>query len=304
MAAMRLSHACIRFPASCAAIALVATILACGCNNSDSPGEILPGDRSLPSCPPGTVRRRFVAFGGRCWEVRNTSSPEGPGLNKFSNDERNVWVDDSGRLHMKIAYRDGKWLCSEIISEGGIGYGVYAFYISGDATLFDPNVVLGLFTWDPGTLAGGFLSEIDVELAKWGKVTDYTLHHSVQPIYGPDSPLGKYPERYATYIIPPGTERTAHVFTWTPQFISFASYSGWELNAKNLIASWDFTSDNPPRSADGYPTPVVIPAPTATTSVRINLWLSNSSGNDGLGDPPTDGREFEVVVDGFSYRPL
>jgi hypothetical protein len=294
----------VRFSKGFFAVAITAAILVCGCNDSDSPEAVLPGNRALPSCPPGTASHRYVAFGGRCWEVRKTSRPEGPGLNRFSNDERNVWVDGSGRLHMKIAYRDGQWLCSEIMSEGGIGYGVYTFYVSGDATLFDPNVVLGLFTWDPGTLARGFLSEIDVELAKWGKTTDYTLHHSVQPIYGPDSLLGRYPERYATYVVPPGAVRTAHVFTWTPQFVKFASYSGWDLNAANLIASWDLTSDNPPRSADGYSTPVVIPAPTATTSVRINLWLYGSTGDDGLGDPPTDGREFEVVVDGFSYRPL
>lgn len=282
-------------------------MLFCGCHDSDSDvsaEETLPGDRGLPACPPGTAYLRYVAFGGRCWEVRRASRPEMPGANRFSSDARNVWVDEAGRLHMKIACRDGKWLCSEISSAGGIGYGVYTFYVSGDAALFDPNIVLGLFTWDYGTLADGQISEIDIELTKWGEATEYNLHHSVQPIHGPGATLGRFAERNARYVIPQGTARTAHVITWTPQFVGFASYSGWDLMPKNLIASWEFTSDNPPRASEDCPTPVVIPAPTATTTVRMNLWLNDTLGEDGLGDPPTDGREFEVVVDGFSYRPM
>ncbi len=289
---------------SCLVATVATAILFCGCNNSDSFDEDeLPGDRSLPTCPPNDDGLRYISFGGRCWKVRSAPAPEGPGRNLFSDDARNVWVDESGRLHMKIAFRDGRWFCSEIYSEG-VGYGVYRFFVSCDAATLDRNVVLGFFTWDPGTLAAGQLNEIDIELTKWGKTTDYNLHHTVQPSSGPDSSARRYMERDATYAIPRGTDRTLHSFIWTPPQIRFASYSGWRMDDDNLLATWDFTHDNPPRRSDDYPVPVVIPAPTSTTSIRINLWLFNSADDDGLGDPPTDNRDVEVVIDGFSYHPL
>jgi hypothetical protein len=46
---------------------------------------------------------RIIQFAGYDWEVRsNETALQGPGPNYFSDRDQNVWVDDLGRLHLKI----------------------------------------------------------------------------------------------------------------------------------------------------------------------------------------------------------
>ena len=282
--------------------AVILAALLAGCGGSDDEDVFVPPPD--PVCPPSTADRRYIAFSGYCWEVRKTSQPQAAGPNYYSNDERDVWVDADRKLHIRISYRDGKWNCAEIFA-GGFGYGTYTFRIGTPADVLDRNAVLGLFTWDDACFETGALSELDIELTKWGGFFN-NLHYSVQPTHGPDTEEGWYPERSeSTFISLAGDTRSTHAFTWARGYVNFASYQGHAVSDDRLIASWQFLSSNPARRADTttLSTPVVIPSPSATTTARISLWLYDND-KDGVSDPPAGGQEIEVIVDSFQYEPL
>lgn len=87
-----------------------------------------------------------LRFSGYTWWVKESVEPVGPGPNLFGSDQRNVAVDRQGRLHLRVTYTNGKWVCAEVVNRISLGYGTYRFYLQTDVTGFDPNVVLGLFT--------------------------------------------------------------------------------------------------------------------------------------------------------------
>ena len=63
------------------------------------------------------MKTREIQFGGYNWTVKNSNNNKaGPGGNYWSNSEENILLDESGSLHMKITYKDGKWYCAEIYS--------------------------------------------------------------------------------------------------------------------------------------------------------------------------------------------
>ena len=74
---------------------------------------------------------RVISFSGYEWVV-STSGEEkaGPGPNYFSDSRENVWVDDEGRLHLRITYREGRWNCARVELAKHTSYGKYVFYVS------------------------------------------------------------------------------------------------------------------------------------------------------------------------------
>ena len=70
------------------------------------------------------VGPREIRFAGYDWNVKS-GQWLGPGPNHFSEAEEDLWIDTSGRLHMKIAEREGLWYCTEIVSIDSFGYGTY-----------------------------------------------------------------------------------------------------------------------------------------------------------------------------------
>ena len=251
-----------------------------------------------------------LEFAGRTWRIKHSPEPMGPGPNHFSADACDVWVDDAGHLHMALNQRDGKWLSTEVVSDWAVGYGTYEFRLAGGAPgapgpdQLDPNIVLGLFTWDSDAWQTEANSEIDIELTRWCEADAPNLHYSVHPAWGPD---GKHPERFNAETIDLKGEPSTHVITWSPDGVQCAIYLGGDgPDPDRLITQWQFDADNPPRvtaDAEGNTTdPIVIPKPHASTTIRINLWLVDTD-HDKLGDPPTDGKPAEVVITGFKYTP-
>lgn len=243
-----------------------------------------------------------VYFSGYAWDVKISDNVLlGPGPNYFSGYYEDVFVDDQGYLHMRIAEHGGKWYSSEVVSQMAMGYGTYTFVVQGDLENIPENITLGLFTWDNNTFFEEANSEVDIEFSKWGDTAlDNTLHYSVQPVnFGP-----YYPERTHN----PDTETgdlvgvSTHLFTWTDTLITWNSYRGDSEDPADLIATWRFDLDNPARvkNENGNSSePIVIPAPGATTNARINFWLL-----PWVSTIPTDGLEQEVVIRRFDYQPL
>jgi hypothetical protein len=111
-------------------------------------------------------KARTIQFSGHRWQVKQSDRPVGPGPNWFSGREENVWVDEKGRLHLRISQREGHWWCAEVYTDKNLGYGTYVFRIAGKLHELDKSAVLGLFTWDDNTFLNAANSEIDIEFAR------------------------------------------------------------------------------------------------------------------------------------------
>ena len=184
----------------------------------------------------------------------------GPGPNVFH--AGNVNVDADGRLHLRIAYRNGRWTCAEVGLTRPLGYGTYRFDVESTHDL-DPRAVLGLFTWDDSAPDHHY-REIDIEIGRWGRANNANAQFVVQPFARPG--------HIHRFELPRG--RARHEFAWSAGAVSFET-----------------------RLIDGPSLPVVVSRYTVDEGVpragrespRINLWLVG-------GQPPTDGQEVPVIV--------
>ncbi|MGH9657507.1 MAG: glycoside hydrolase family 16 protein, partial [Bryobacteraceae bacterium] len=185
---------------------------------------------------------RIISFSGYQWTVKNSTNRVGPGPNFFSDSTANVWVDGQGQLHLKIAKRQGKWYCAEIVSVDSFGYGTYRFSINSRVDNIDPNAVLGLFTWND--LPDYNHREIDVEFARWGSAANQNAQYVVQPY---TNPLNIFRFNW------PADVPSAHSFTWSPSNVHFESQgaTGAVLQQRTI------TSDVPQPGGE---------------NARMNLW--------------------------------
>jgi len=223
---------------------------------------------------------RYIDFSGYRWCVKASTSPVGPGPNYFSDNPENIRVDSSGYLHLKITNRNNQWQCAEVVSEKSFGYGTYQFTLGPGAVSFDPNIVLGLFTWDDRPDYAH--REIDIELSRWELAENNNSQYVVQPWNLPGNML-----RFNTSQEHSGT---IHSFNWRPDSIMFASSSSGSYDSNpagqktpDIIQEWTYTGDSIPVAGG--------------ENARINLWLV-------YGKVPTDGKEREVVIEKFRFFPL
>ena len=220
--------------------------------------------------------RRWLNFAGYDWWVKTSANRVGPGPNYFSDSTNNVWVDDSGNLHLKITYRSNQWQCAELVSARSFGRGSYRFQLLSDVNTLDRNVVLGLFTWsdDPAFAH----REIDVECSRWGNQADLrNAQFVVQPY--------DIPGHLVRYTVPAQLTNSTHSFNWESNRVVFNSQRGAYSSTPaptNLISGWTYTFATPQPGDE---------------NVRLNLWLMS-------GKPPSNGQESEVIIRSFEFSPL
>jgi len=205
-----------------------------------------------------------------------SGAPVGPGPNRFSDSDENVFVDKQGRLHLRITQDDGRWRCAEVVSNRSFGLGTYGFTIDSGIDDFDPNVVLGLFTWsdDPAYAH----REIDIECSRWGNGADM---NNAQFVVQPFDTVG----HLARYAVPAGLTNTTHLFVWETNQVNFQCQIGGFDPAPvpvNEITNWSYTLSVPQ---------------TGDENVRINFWLFN-------GNPPVGNSELEFIIKSFEFVPL
>ena len=206
---------------------------------------------------------RTLEWSGLTWWVKTSRNGTlGPGSNYFDASERNVFVDESGALHLRIRREAGRWPCSEIVSIETFGYGTFEIDLAETPTL-DKNAVFGLFTWE-STAPNN--REIDIEFSKWGQETSVDAQFVVQPW---DEPGNRF--RFATSR---NSGSSVHSFLWEREAIQFQSVFG------RRKANWTYTGKS-------------IPLPHRQ-KVRMNLWLFE-------GRAPSDGEEQEVVIERFRW---
>jgi hypothetical protein len=243
---------------------------------------VLPTNVTAQAIASATVERfdpnlRWISFSAYDWWVKASPGLIGPGPNYFSDSTNNVWLDDQGRLHLRITSVSNQWQCAEVVTRRTFGYGSYRFELDSPVNNINPSVVLGLFTWsdDPAYTH----REIDVECGRWANTNDVNnAQYVVQPW---DSP-----GHLVRYAVPADLTNSTHLFTWETNRVTYQCQRGGYSPtpaATNVISSWVFTNA------------AAVPQ-TGDENVRINLWLIN-------GTPPTDKQEAEFVLKSFSFVP-
>lgn len=214
---------------------------------------------ALVNCDSSRIR-----WSGYDWNVKIGYRKPGP--NFFSD---LPFVHDNRLFLIASKSPNGSWMTSEIYSRKSFGYGTYRFNVSTDLSSFDPNVVLGLFTWDRDPAFAN--REIDIEIAKWNNPKMTTNgQYAIQPV----STVGNL-RRFNRL---PGNSPSTEQFIWTPEKIRFSSFRGNEL-----LSQWTYKGNGVPKKG--------------REKVHINLWLSK-------GKPPLDRRPVIIVIDSFEFTPL
>ena len=211
------------------------------------------------------VTTRIITFSGYEWVVRTTKDDkQGPGPNFFSDSEENVWVDNDGKLHLKVVQRDGIWYCAGITLRQTQGHKKYVFYLSSSVDQLDENVVAGLFTYKNDE------EEIDIEFSRWSDTENQNSQFAIQPSY-----VAGNKTRYDMNL---DSNLSTHFFDWQADKIDFGSYEGHTLEPETsaIINTWTYTGEDIP--------------PLNDERLKINLWLFRGNG-------PTDNKAAEMIID-------
>ncbi len=229
-----------------------------------------------------------IEFGGLRWNVRDEKS-SGPGPNSWN--PANVWLDENGWLHLKIAppARAGElWQCAEIYTDETYGFGRYQWQIVGHPDGFDPQVVLGLFNYPaPATGADANVvdgtNEIDIEFSRWGHPNYSNGNYTIWPAVPNNG--DKLSDSIAkTFEFKLGDINSTHSFDWSPLGVEFWSRDGLEEGG-TMRGHWRYVSPRPQQEIPQQPLPL-----------HLNLWLAG-------GKAPRDGKGVEIVVRSFSFVP-
>ena len=224
---------------------------------------------SLVVVSPALAADRTIQFAGMTWDVRHAAG--GPGPNRFSDDARSVWVDDRGRLHLKIRRVGESWVCAEVSTQASLGYGEYRFQIATDVERYDPIVVAGLFTYLDDE------REIDIEFSRWGDPKQAAAQYVVQPY--------AHPENIHRFELGLTGNDSTHLFHWKPGSVAFQSAQGHTEGVsprRLVIQEWNCNSKDVPKAG--------------SEKLHINLWLFK-------GQPPADGNEHELIVAAVRFKP-
>lgn len=216
-----------------------------------------------PSCGCNTLQ-----FAGYNWLVKDSLDARvDPGQNWF--DCNNAWVDADGYLHLKITNTAGKWRCAEVFTEDSLGDGTYKIEMQNNVASLDPNVVLGLFTWDE--FAPQYKNrELDIEISQWGNPDNNNAQYVIQP-------WNKSGHLHRFNIDPCAADTITHTFDWGLGIVAFDSFFG----SITPIQSWAYSGTD-------------VPWPGGE-NFRINLWLD--------GGLPYSDDETEVVIKNFEFTP-
>jgi len=206
----------------------------------------------------------IIEFAGRTWNVKSGCGL-GPGPNCWSNNTESVWVQDEA-LHLKIRKIGDKWYSAEVSTVECTQYGMHRFFVSGDLSSLDKNVVAAPFLYKDDQ------NEIDMEFSKWAEENPVeNVQYVIQP-WDVSGNIYRFP-------IPQDVTESTHSIDWEPSSIHFISIRGYSqelLTSDNLLDEWEYKGNN-------------IPTEEGCLRVHINLWQVK-------GNPPSDGREVELVI--------
>jgi hypothetical protein len=210
-----------------------------------------------------------ISFGGLTWYVKTAPIPVYPGPQFFI--QQNAYVDNLGQLHLALTQCADSWCAGEIYTTQEVGYGTYTFTINSPVNNLDPNVTLGLFTWD-AQANDQANREWDIEFSRWGNAgASANAQYVVQPYNGPNN--------ISKFLMSPAAPST-HTVTWLPSQVNFQSSA-----SSGLISQWAYPSGS-------------LPVPTSgDVHLHMNFYVIA-----GFQSPAVPINQ-EVVISGFQYTP-
>ena len=212
-----------------------------------------------------TFRGRQLRFAGRLWRARgmSTVAPSGAGPNYWSDAPEQLWVDEAGRLHLRLAQHRGRWRAVELFTPLRRPYFEVSFELDSPVARLDPNVVVGLFVYRSDQ------SEVDVEFARWGDAAAPNAQFALAPVTSPG-----HRRRFRWR---PGGGRSRHSIRWTSAGLELESKGQGGAQFRHRWAGKGLLSERP-------------------HGVHINLWLAG-------GEAPRDGRPVELIVRDVTITP-
>ena len=215
--------------------------------------------------PAAAAPHRTLSFSGYTWTIKKSGAHRvGPGPNYFN--KNNAYVDSLGRLHLVITKVRRHWTVGEVVNTRSLGYGTYTWVLASRVDNLDPNMVLGLFTYDDSDPSFNN-REIDIEASRWGNAFDPTNEQFVVQPYPPTANLQR---------ITQGSSLPATLsFTWTATGVSFSAPGA-------SPATWTYTGPDTP--------------PNGAALADMNFWLNS-------GHAPMYGQGAQVIIQSFTFTP-
>lgn len=215
------------------------------------------------------INGKTIEFSGFTFEVREGF---GAPANNFWREE-NVWVDELGRLHLKVRKVGNTWTCAELKTTEKFLYGKFSFEIIGRLDKLDKNLVFGIFQYPTEKNRDGF-DEIDIEFTKWGEENNgygnYTVYSRHQ----------SFVEKNHNFNFNLFGTHTTQIFIRKPESVLFQSFHGH--TQKNKIQEKLFSGD--------YLSPKPMP-------IYLNFWLFRSM-------PPKVEENLEIIVKSFKFEKI
>ena len=185
---------------------------------------------------------RQVLFSGYEWQVRQT--PGNPGGSRNQYDPGNVWVDQKGFLHLRIARGARGWSSAEAYLSRSLGYGSYRFVV-GDVSPMEPAAALTISAMDDSLP----YNSMDIEISRWGEPGGKNAQYVIQPYF--------VPANVVRFLATPGT--LTYSFDWEPGRVAFQTIrESLSSGRTEPVAAHVFTS--------GVPTP-------GKETIRLNLFV-------------------------------
>jgi hypothetical protein len=215
-----------------------------------------------------------ISFSGFKWMTKDSNGKHtGPGNNYFSGTSENVYVDEQGKLHLRLTNRNDKWYCPEVRMLESLGYGRYYFHLEPLPQPLDSDVVIGLFLYDREDTSN-FHKEIDIEFSTWGRDSSLNSQYVIQPKEG-------QAHRFDTDF----SKCTKHMIELRRNKIIFKSfYEKGELGDDEVL----ITKSKERPDYEYF---------SANEKISMNVWLYHTV-------EPASLKEFEVIITSFEFKPF
>ncbi len=79
---------------------------------------------------------KTLRFSGYSWQIIESEETEYLNDTNLRFDRQNVWVDEQGRLHLKISNSDNGWYSAGLICTTDLGYGQYIFFLENRVDMY------------------------------------------------------------------------------------------------------------------------------------------------------------------------
>lgn len=217
-----------------------------------------------------------LLFSGFKWVTKESNERHtGPGRNFFAGGKENVWIDEQGRMHIRMTHRNGRWYCAEARLVESLGYGQYIFRVEANPAKLDKNIVVGFFTYDYDDTLNHH-REIDLEFSTWGKDKDLNSQYVIQPFE-----VTKNSYRFQTDI----SKTSEQVIGWKKNKVSFSSSIITTPNDSVVSKKYCQWSYKPEKDIKQH-----------LEKFSMNIWLFKA-------DFPSDYTDYEFVVSKFQFIP-